>query len=89
MKFSKDILLKLIWEKKNWLLCCSYDPDKNKVLSHSNVISKALDDLSKKYDYVILLGDFNTELEEKNVKFSKHWQFEKYCQTKDLFQKPK
>ena len=29
------------------------------------------------------------DCEEKNVKFRKHIQFEKYCQTKDLFQKPR
>ena len=32
-----------------------------------HVISKALDDLSKKYDNFILLGDFNNEPEEKNM----------------------
>ena len=26
---------------------------------------------------------------KKNVKFPKHLPFEKYCQTKDLFQKPR
>ena len=44
--------------------------------------------MSKKYDNVILLGDFNNKPEEKNVKFPKHLPFEKYCQAKDLFQKP-
>ena len=48
-----------------------------------HVISKTQDDLSKKYD-VILLGNFNNEPEEK---FPKHLPFEKYRQTKDLFQK--
>ena len=75
--------------KKKWLLCCSYNPDKNKILSHLHDISKALDDLSKKYDNFILLGDFSNEEEEKCVKFPKHLPFEKYCQTKDLFQKPR
>ena len=49
-----------------------------------HVISKTQDDLSKKYDNVILLGNFNNEPEEK---FLKHLPFEKYRQTKDLFQK--
>ena len=65
------------------------NPDKNKILFHLHAISKALDDLSKKNDNFILLGDFNNEPEEKNVKFPKHLPFEKYCQTKDLFQKPR
>ena len=50
-----------------WLLCCSYNPDKNKILSHLHVINKALDDLSKKYDNFILLGDFSNEPGEKNM----------------------
>ena len=37
MKFSKDFLLKLIWEKK-WLLCCFYDSFK--ILSHLHGIAK-------------------------------------------------
>ena len=87
MKLSKKSLLKLIREKM-WLLWCSHNPDKNKILSQLHVIGKALDDLSKKYDNFILLGDFKNEPEE-NVKFPKHLSFEKYFQTKDLFQKPR
>ena len=53
--------------RKKCLLCCSYNPDKNKTLSYLPVICKALDDLSKKYDNFILLGDFNNEQEEKSM----------------------
>ena len=48
------------------------NPNKNTILSHLHAISKALDDLSKKYDNFVLLGDFNNGPEEKNVKFPKH-----------------
>ena len=59
-------------------------------MSQLHVISKALDYLSQKCGNFILLGDFNNEPEEKkHVKFPKHLPFEKYCQTKDLFQKPR
>ena len=89
MNLSKDFLLKLIWEKK-WLLCCSYNPDKSSILPHLYVISKALDDVSKKYDNFILLSNLNNEPEQKkDVKFPKHLPFGKYCQTKDLSQKPR
>ena len=66
MKLSKKSLLKLIREKM-WLLWCSHKPDKNKILSHLHVTGKAVDDLSKKCDNFILLGDFNNEPEEKNM----------------------
>ena len=62
---------------KKWLLCCSYNPNKNKSLSHLHAIGKVLDDLSKKYYNIILLGDFNNEPEEKNVKCPKHLSFKK------------
>ena len=48
----------IIFLKKEWLFCCSFNPNKNSILSHLHVISRALDDLSKTYDNVILLGDF-------------------------------
>ena len=88
MKLSKDFLLKLIWEKK-WLLCCSYNPNKNKILSHLHVISKALDDLSKKYGNFILLGDFNNEPEEKNMSdFPKYLPFKNTVKQKTCFKYP-
>ena len=65
MKLSKDFLFKLIWEEK-WLLCCSCNSDKNKILSHLHDISKAPGDLSRKCHNFILLGDFNNKPEEKN-----------------------
>ena len=55
--------------KKKCLFCCSYNPDKNQIVSRLHVISKTLDDLSKKYDNFVLLGNFNNESEEK-----KHYQ---------------
>ena len=47
MKLSKDFIVKINLRKKKSLICCSYNPNKNKTLSHLHVISKALDDLSK------------------------------------------
>ena len=60
-------LVEINLRKKKWLLCCSYNPDKNKILPHLHVISKVLGDLSKKYNNFIFLGDFNNEPEEKNM----------------------
>ena len=82
--FEGFFLLKLVWKKK-WLLCCSYNPDKNKILSHLHDNSKALDDLSKKYNHFILVADINNEPEEKDMSNF----LNTYCQTKDLFQKPR
>ena len=42
---------------KKWFLGCSFNPH----------ISSALDNLSTDYENVILLGDLNVEVEEKNL----------------------
>ena len=67
MKLTKYFLLKFLL--KEWLLCCPYNPIKDTTLSHSHLVSKALDDPSKKYENVILLADFNKESDEKTFNF--------------------
>ena len=52
---------------KNWLLGCSYKPHRDNIISHLRNINTALDKLSRDYENVILLGDFNVEVEEKNL----------------------
>ena len=47
--------------KKKWLLSCSYNPHKSKIVTHLNEIGKHLDSFSSKYDNYILMGDFNVE----------------------------
>ena len=54
----QEFFVEINLRKKKWLLCCSYNPDKNKILPHLHATSKALDDLRKKYDNFILLGGF-------------------------------
>ena len=52
---------------KKWLLGYSYNPHRNKITPHLRNISTTLDKLSTDYENVILLGDFNVEVEEKNL----------------------
>ena len=52
---------------KKWLLGCSYNPHRDKITPHLRNISTALDKLSTDYENVIILGDFNVEVEEKNL----------------------
>ena len=61
----KDIPCKIIkteinLRKKKWLLCCSYNPQKNNIANHLKNICKTLDNIA-------LLGDFNVELEEESI----------------------
>ena len=51
--------------KKKWLLCCSYNPNKNSITNHLVEIGKNNDLFSSKYENFILLGDFNSEPSEQ------------------------
>ena len=55
-----------LWSKK-WLLGCSYNPNEETITSHISNLSIALDKLCTDYKNIILLGDFNVEVEEENM----------------------
>ena len=44
--------------KKNWLINCSYNPHKNNIENHLDIISRSLDTDSTKYENIVLLDDF-------------------------------
>ena len=46
-------------QKKNLLLCCSHNPNKNAIKSHTEILHKGLTLDSSKYENCIVLGDFN------------------------------
>ena len=51
-------------QKKKWLLCCSYNPNKNAIKSHLENLHKGLALYSSKYKNFIVLGDFNVGLDK-------------------------
>ena len=58
-------------------------------MPHLHVISKALDDLSKKYDNFILLCDFSNEPEEKNMSdFLNTYHLKNIVKQKTCFKNP-
>ena len=62
--FFVEILLKSC----KWLICCSYNFNRINVATHLGEIGKALDTYSKKYENTLLIGDFNVEPNEANMK---------------------
>ena len=50
-----------------WLINCSYKPHKSLIGSHLDAVSKTLDLHSSTYDKVMLLTDFNTEIDEQHM----------------------
>ena len=53
--------------KKKWLLCCSYNPHKGLIEKHMNELGKGLDIYLHKYDHILLIGDFNSEISERSI----------------------
>ena len=50
------------------LLSCSYNPNRINVSADLDQIWKALDVYSKKYENILLMGDFNVDVKETNMK---------------------
>ena len=54
-RFYAEVIL----HKKKWRINCSYNPHKNNICTHLEVVTKTLDSYYSKYENVIFLGDFN------------------------------
>ena len=65
---SESFLVEINLYNKKWLINCSYNPHKNNIGSHLNVITKTLDTYYGKYENVVFLGDFNAGIEETTMK---------------------
>ena len=63
-------------QKKKWLLCCSYNPNKNTIKSHIEILHKGLALYSSKYENFIVLGDFNVDMDNSYMTV--------FCYTYDL-----
>ena len=59
---DESFFVEIILRKKKWLFekNCSYNPNKNNIKNHLEIISNALDAFSTKYENKILLGDDET-----------------------------
>ena len=63
----KSFYVELNFQNKKWLLNCSYSPKHSCIGSHLDSVSKSIDSLSSKYN-IILLGDFNSCMEDSPMK---------------------
>ena len=51
---------------KKWLVSCSYNPHKDNICNHLQMLSTSLDLYLSQYD-IIIVRDFNTEIGENYV----------------------
>ena len=58
----ETIFIEINLKKRKWLLIALYNPHKDMIGNHLDSIGKQLDILCEKYENIILLGDFNSEM---------------------------
>ena len=59
----ESFYVELNLRNNKWLINCSYKPRKSLIGNHLDAVSKTLDLHSSTYDKIILLRDFNTEID--------------------------
>ena len=55
-------------KKRKWLLFCIYCPQKSMISNHMKILSLHLNVFQKRYENFIILGDFNSEIDEDAMK---------------------
>ena len=58
------IVIEINLKKKKWLLIGTYNPHKSLINKHLESISMQFDVLHKKYEHFVIIGDFNSEINE-------------------------
>ena len=75
--------------KKKWLLCCSYNPHKALIEKHMNELGKALDIYLHKYDHILPIGNFNSEINKRSMhNFCNVYNLESLSNTPTCFKNP-
>ena len=67
-KSIESLFIELNFRKKKWLLCCTYNPNRNNISSNLDLLRRSLDLYSAEYEHFIIVGDFNTEITQTSMK---------------------
>ena len=65
---KEGFYVELKLRSENWLINCSYNPNRNAISNHIGALSDFLDFHSSTYNNIIILGDFNVGVEEPHTK---------------------
>ena len=85
----EGFFVELNLRSKKWLLGSSYNHHKENIASHLTNVSVALDKLCADYENIILLGDFNVEVKEKNISdFMSTYNLKSLVKQKTCFKNP-
>ena len=55
----ESIYVELNFRKKNWILFCTYNPNRNIITNNLEALQRSLDSYSTKYDNLMVIGDLN------------------------------
>ena len=75
-KDIEGIFIELNIKNKKWLLFSGYNPKKELITNYLNEVVFHIDKLLGNFDNLILIGDFNSEMEEEKMK--------DFCETYNL-----
>ena len=64
----ESIFIELTLRKTKWVLVGGYNPKKETISTFLSEMSKGLDKYICHYDNILLLGDFNSEMSDENMK---------------------
>ena len=82
----EEFFVELNLRSQKGLVRCSFNPYKEKMISHFSNLSTASDKLCLDYENIVLLGDFNVEVMEKNVsEFMSVYSLRNLVKQKNLF----
>ena len=65
---NEGFFVEIRLRKKKWFLFSSYNPKKNLIANHLNCIGRNFDSQLGQYENFILMGDFNVEPNDANMK---------------------
>ena len=68
LKNEECFYVEINLHNQKWLINCSYNPHKNNIGAYLDSLSKSLDLFSSNFERIILLGDFNVEVDENRMK---------------------
>ena len=83
------VWIKLNFLKNKWLLSCSYNPSKSNIISHLEHLRRSLDLYPANYYNLLLMGDFNVNPKELNMKdFCDSYGFKSLIKVSACFKNP-
>ena len=88
-KSIESLFIELNFRKKKWLLCCTYNPNRNNISSHLDLLRRSLDLYSAEYEHFIIVGDFNTEVTQTSMKvFCDSYEFKNLIKNATCYKNP-